>query len=149
MGLNPADLFTSMTKDWRRKRPIWIMLLLNALNEYDTKSRGISVLDTFLIREAASWNKRKGSIESVEEQCDPLNALNNSQVILFNAFVQNSQKIWLLLNDRKFVFLINFYTWMKNRFSFRKDLISLQCTNRGVQTNKWQSENRYFLRHTL
>ena len=83
MGLNPTDLFTSMTKDWRRKRPIWIMLLLNALNEYDTKSRGISVLDTFLIREAASWNKKKGSIESVEEQCDPLNALNNSQVILF------------------------------------------------------------------
>lgn len=81
-GLNPIDLFISMTKDWRKKRPIWIMLLLNALNEYDTKSRGVSVLDTFLIREAASWNKRKGSIESVEEQCGPLNALNNSQVIL-------------------------------------------------------------------
>lgn len=81
-GLNPIDLFISMTKDWRKKRPIWIMLLLNALNEYDTKSRGVSVLDTFLIREAASWNKRKGSIESVEEQCGPLNALNNSQVIV-------------------------------------------------------------------
>ena len=83
MGFSPSGLFTSMTKDWRRKRPIWIMLMLNALNEYDTKSRGISVLDTFLIREAARWDKRKGPIESVEEQCGPLNALNNSQVIHF------------------------------------------------------------------
>ena len=82
MGLNPVNLFMSMTKDWRRKRPIWIMLLLNALNEYDTKNRGTSVLDTFLIREASLLNKRKGSIESVEEQCGPLNALNNSQVML-------------------------------------------------------------------
>lgn len=80
LGLNPFDLFTSMTRDWRRKRPIWIMLLLNALNEYDTKSRGISVLDTFLIREAIRRSKNTGSVESVEEQCGSLNALNNSQV---------------------------------------------------------------------
>lgn len=56
------------------------MLMLNALNEYDTKIRGVPVLDTFLIDEAAQNDKTKGSIESVEDQCAPLNALNNSQV---------------------------------------------------------------------
>ena len=80
LRFDPAHLYSSLTKHWRKKRPIWIMLMLNTLNEYDTKSRGISVLDTFLIGEAVRNDKKKGSIESVEEQCGPLNSLNNSQV---------------------------------------------------------------------
>lgn len=81
MGLSPLDLYKALTRNWYKKRPIWIMLMLNTLTEYDTKGRGISVLDTYLIREANLWNKQTGPIESVEEQCQPLNALNNSQVI--------------------------------------------------------------------
>lgn len=82
MGLSPLDLYKALTRNWYKKRPIWIMLMLNTLTEYDTKGRGISVLDTYLIREANLWNKQTGPIESVEEQCQPLNALNNSQVIV-------------------------------------------------------------------
>lgn len=80
--IRPLDLYKALTRNWYKKRPIWIMLLLNVLTEYDTKGRGTSVLDTFLIHETITQGKLVGSIESVEEQCEPLNALNNSQVMV-------------------------------------------------------------------
>lgn len=79
-GINPAALYKTLTRNWYKKRPIWIMLMLNQLTEYDIKDHDISILDTFLLREAISRNKQIGSIESVKEQCKPLNALNNSEV---------------------------------------------------------------------
>ena len=80
MGLNPSHLYKALTWKWYKKRPIWVMLMLNALTEYDIKTRGISVLDMYLTREAFTRNKNIGSIESVEEQCEPLNTLNDNQV---------------------------------------------------------------------
>lgn len=92
--IRPLDLYKALTRNWYKKRPIWIMLLLNVLTEYDTKGRGTSVLDTFLIHETITQGKLVGSIESVEEQCEPLNALNNSQVIkiaqFFNQICDNA-----------------------------------------------------------
>lgn len=83
-GMAPyADkIFQLLTKDWKLKRPIWIMLMVNSLTESDIKSRGIPVLDQYLASEAAKNEKFTGAVEEVEEQCLPLNSLNASQVRL-------------------------------------------------------------------
>ncbi|KAL9950205.1 hypothetical protein ACROYT_G042676 [Oculina patagonica] len=82
-GMAPyADkIFQLLTKDWQQKRPIWIMLMVNSLTESDIKSRGIPVLDQYLASEAARNEKFTGAVEEVEEQCLPLNSLNDTQVI--------------------------------------------------------------------
>lgn len=74
-------LFNVITANWERKRPIWIMLMINSLTENDIKSRGSPVLDMFLAQEASRMKKRTGAVEKVEEQCEPLNGLNDNQVI--------------------------------------------------------------------
>ncbi|CAK9302692.1 unnamed protein product [Gordionus sp. m RMFG-2023] len=75
-------IFQAITADWRRKRPIWIMLMLNALTENDIRARGTPVLDLFLSLKADKSNKIVGAIERVEDQCTPLNDLNSSQVLI-------------------------------------------------------------------
>jgi uncharacterized protein YbaP (TraB family) len=75
------QLFQAITKDWERKRPIWVMLMINSLTEHDIKSRGIPVLDTFLTQEAERLKKLTGAVEGVQEQCNPLNGLNSTQVL--------------------------------------------------------------------
>lgn len=82
MGLNPLQLYQQLTKNWHRKRPIWILLLVEKLTEYYVKllAQGLPVLDTYLMQEARSNHKKVGSIERVKEQCHVLNKLNNSEV---------------------------------------------------------------------
>jgi len=80
-GLYADYLFSAITGNWERKRPIWVMLMVNSLTESDVKSRGIPVLDLYLAQEAERRNKRMGAVEHVDEQCVPLNGLNFSQVI--------------------------------------------------------------------
>lgn len=82
-GMAPfADkIFQLLTKDWQKKRPIWIMLLVNSLTESDIKSRGIPVLDQYLAIEASRHQQFTGAVEEVHEQCRPLNSLNDTQVI--------------------------------------------------------------------
>lgn len=74
------NLYRQLTKNWYRKRPIWVMLMVNSLTESDIKSRGIPVLDQYLAGKAVEDRKETGAVESVEEQCRPLNALNTTQV---------------------------------------------------------------------
>lgn len=80
-GLYADYLFNAITGNWERKRPVWVMLMVNSLTESDIKSRGIPVLDLFLAQEAERANKRAGAVERVEEQCLPLNGLNFTQVV--------------------------------------------------------------------
>ncbi|KAI1290450.1 Metalloprotease TIKI2 [Halotydeus destructor] len=80
-GLYPEYLFNAITSNWERKRPVWIMLMVNSLTESDIRSRGVPVLDMHLAQEARRLNKNIGAVENVEEQCLPLNGLNMSQVI--------------------------------------------------------------------
>ena len=72
----------SFSGNWHRKRPIWVMLMVNSLTEGDIRSRGVPVLDLFLAQEATRLGKSTGAVERVEEQCLPLNRLNFSQVNL-------------------------------------------------------------------
>ena len=79
-GLYADYMFHAITGNWQRKRPVWVMLMVNSLTESDIRSRGIPVLDLYLAQEAARMKKKTGSIERVDEQCLPLNDLNFSQV---------------------------------------------------------------------
>ena len=81
-GLYADYLFNIIAGNWERKRPIWVMLMVNSLTESDIKSREIPVLDLYLAQEAERMRKITGAVEKVEEQCVPLNELNFSQVRL-------------------------------------------------------------------
>ncbi|RWS29991.1 metalloprotease TIKI2-like isoform X2 [Leptotrombidium deliense] len=80
-GLYAEYLFNAITGNWERKRPVWVMLMVNSLTESDIKSRGIPVLDLYLAQEAQRMNKKTGAVERVEEQCLPMNDLSNMQVL--------------------------------------------------------------------
>ncbi|KAJ8418983.1 hypothetical protein AAFF_G00004820 [Aldrovandia affinis] len=80
-GLYADYLFNAIAGNWERKRPVWVMLMVNSLTEWDVRSRGAPVLDLFLAQEAERLGKRTGAVERVEEQCHPLNGLNFSQVL--------------------------------------------------------------------
>ncbi|XP_063336772.1 metalloprotease TIKI1 [Pelmatolapia mariae] len=80
-GLYADYLFNAIAGNWERKRPVWVMLMVNSLTEADIKTRGVPVLDLYLAQEAERMRKRTGAVEKVEEQCHPLNGLNFSQVI--------------------------------------------------------------------
>uniref|UniRef100_G3WDA6 Metalloprotease TIKI n=1 Tax=Sarcophilus harrisii TaxID=9305 RepID=G3WDA6_SARHA len=79
-GLYADYLFNAIAGNWERKRPVWVMLMVNSLTETDVRSRGVPVLDLYLAQEAERMKKRTGAVERVEEQCHPLNGLNFSQV---------------------------------------------------------------------
>ncbi|KAK3566257.1 hypothetical protein QTP86_030531, partial [Hemibagrus guttatus] len=78
-------LFKAIAGDWERKRPVWVMLMVNSLTEWDVRWRGAPVLDLFLAREAERMGKKTGAVEDVEEQCHPLNGLSFSQVSVFTS----------------------------------------------------------------
>ncbi|XP_008334542.1 metalloprotease TIKI2 [Cynoglossus semilaevis] len=80
-GLYADYLFNAIAGNWERKRPVWVMLMVNSLTEWDVRSRGTPVLDLFLAQEAEGMGKMTGAVERVEEQCHPLNGLNFSQVL--------------------------------------------------------------------
>ncbi|XP_057213257.1 metalloprotease TIKI2 [Triplophysa rosa] len=80
-GLYADYLFNAIAGNWERKRPVWVMLMVNSLTEADVRSRGTPVLDLFLAQEAERLRKQTGAVERVEEQCHPLNGLNFSQVL--------------------------------------------------------------------
>lgn len=79
-GLYADYLFNAIAGNWERKRPVWVMLMVNSLTESDVKARGVPVLDLYLAQEAERMRKRTGAVEKVEEQCHPLNRLDFSQV---------------------------------------------------------------------
>ncbi|XP_049580361.1 metalloprotease TIKI2 [Syngnathus scovelli] len=80
-GLYADYLFNAIAGNWERKRPVWVMLMVNSLTEWDVRSRGTPVLDLYLAQEAERMGKTTGAVERVEEQCHPLNGLNFSQVL--------------------------------------------------------------------
>lgn len=98
-GLYADYLFNAIAGNWERKRPVWVMLMVNSLTEADIKTRGVPVLDLYLAQEAERMRKRTGAVEKVEEQCHPLNGLNFSQVSLKLAL-----KLWVFNHTFSAVF---------------------------------------------
>lgn len=73
-------LLSAITANWERKRPIWVTLLVNSLTKSDISSRSYPVLDLYLSQLANKNHKRVSAIETVQEQCSPLNQLNKTLV---------------------------------------------------------------------
>jgi len=81
--VNAAEyLFDAIAGDWERKRPVYVLLMVNSLTESDIRARGTPVLDLYLAQEADRAGKQLAAVELVEEHCLPLNSMNLSQVFL-------------------------------------------------------------------
>nr|CAB3267207.1 metalloprotease TIKI1 [Phallusia mammillata] len=80
-GWYADNLFDAIAGNWERKRPVWVMLMVNSLTEADIRTQGIPVLDLHLAHEAGRLGKNVGAVEEVDEQCKPLNGLNLTQVL--------------------------------------------------------------------
>ena len=74
------SVFRSMTHNWRRKRPIWILALISSLTEENIRQRKIPVLDLFIDKAAEGLGKTVEALETVNDQCQPLNRLDDEQV---------------------------------------------------------------------
>ena len=76
-------IFDSLTTNWQRMRPIWLMQMMNALTPSDIRNRRTPVLDLYLAQPRHEKGKSMGAVERASEQCEPLNTLNTSQVCYF------------------------------------------------------------------
>lgn len=47
-GLTADYLFSTITANWDRKLPVWVMLMIESLTKSDIASRGVPVLDLYL-----------------------------------------------------------------------------------------------------
>ena len=79
-GLDSDYLFSAITSNWERKQPVWVMLMVSTLNAEEIASRGIPVLDLYLLMQAEKQKKRVHAIERPDEHCDPLNQLSLDMV---------------------------------------------------------------------
>ena len=71
-----------ITKNWERKRPVWILLQLGSLNKEYVQSRTVPPLDLYMFFKGQQAGKNIGHLESPEEHCK-VNSLNSSQVITY------------------------------------------------------------------
>ena len=72
--------FSAITRDWHLKRPIWLLLMLSSFTKEAIQQRYKPILDQFLETGSEGVGKRVEAIETVQDQCRPLNRLNNSDV---------------------------------------------------------------------
>ena len=60
------ELFESLTKNWKMKRPIWILIMLNQLTEKNLARGNLQTLDMHLAFKAKfELSKETGSVEKV------------------------------------------------------------------------------------
>lgn len=101
-GLYSEYLFNAMTSNWERKRPIWIVLMINSLTESDVKSRGIPTLDVYLAQEANRMNKKTGSVERARDNCMSLNALSiNHSIYALNDTLSQHELIRRIKRNKR------------------------------------------------
>ena len=75
-------LYRSITQNWRKKRPVWIvvLLMLELTPSSVRKQQQKMILDLFLTNHGKVKGKSTGGLETAEDQCDPFNNINHSQV---------------------------------------------------------------------
>ncbi len=57
-GITADYLFRAATANWERKRPVWVMMMLDSLTASDVASRGVPVLDLHLAEIAKRTGKK-------------------------------------------------------------------------------------------
>lgn len=73
-------LLDGIISNWEKKRPIWILLMLSSLTEENIRLRNIPILDQFLDNAAGEMGKTVQALETVDDQCMPLNRLEDDDV---------------------------------------------------------------------
>jgi uncharacterized protein YbaP (TraB family) len=79
-GSYSDHLFSAVTHDWKRKKPIWVLSLIGSLTEENIRQRKKPVLDRFLDNAARALGKNLKPLEGVNDHCQPLNRLEDDQV---------------------------------------------------------------------
>lgn len=80
-GLYVDQMLHSILGEWQRMRPVWLLNLLNSLTERQVVGGGSRpLLDIFLRQAAEGLGKQLHSMESVEDQMEPLNHLSLPEV---------------------------------------------------------------------
>ena len=69
--------------DWELKRPVWLLFLLYQLGEslLHHQNHTSPMLDVFLAQKAQDLGKKLHSIETPEEQCNPLHSVDEEQIV--------------------------------------------------------------------
>ncbi|KAF7633073.1 hypothetical protein Mgra_00007568 [Meloidogyne graminicola] len=106
--------------DWEIRRPIWLLFLLFQLGDspphlQDLQQITSPMLDLYLAQLANERNKNLISIETVKEQCNPIESIKNEQII----FAIN--------------YTLNYIEWSEKREEIGKELNNL---------NNYQSINK-------
>lgn len=75
-------LYRSITQNWRRKRPIWmvVLIMLELAPASVRRRQQNEILDLFLTNHGKRKGKNVGGLETAEDQCGPFNNINNRQV---------------------------------------------------------------------
>ena len=73
-------MFNGITYNWQKRRPIWLLFLLDSLTENLIRYRSTPIFDKFLDNAADGLEKRTEAIENVVDHCRPLNSLDQNKV---------------------------------------------------------------------
>lgn len=65
---------------WEDRRPVWLLFLLYQLSDEQLKQANTPMLDTYLAQRGQSIGKQLYSIETPDEQCNPLISIDQEQV---------------------------------------------------------------------
>ena len=80
-GFYTEQMMLSLLGDWKQKRPVWLLILLNTLTESRIeKENGRLLLDIFLRNAASGMGKDVDWLETAEDQMRPLNSLSLDEV---------------------------------------------------------------------
>ncbi len=73
-------IYNGVTHNWQKRRPIWLLFLLDSLTESLIRYRSTPIFDTFLDNAADNLEKKTEAIENVVDHCRPLNTLDQDKV---------------------------------------------------------------------
>ncbi|VDM12901.1 unnamed protein product [Wuchereria bancrofti] len=106
---HPRDIIGNIVEGWERRRPVWLLFLLYQLSEKYFYREHTPMLDLFLAQYALELNKKLYSIETANEQCNPLHSVRMDQLL----------------------FAIN-YTLSYLEFEFNLTTAGMQSNNSGI-----------------
>ncbi|KAI6176570.1 hypothetical protein M3Y97_00812700 [Aphelenchoides bicaudatus] len=66
---------------WEHRRPVWLLFLLYQLGEEQLKQSSMPMFDAYLAQTGQLMGKQIYSIETPEEQCNPLLSIDQEQLI--------------------------------------------------------------------
>ena len=90
-----AQIYNAITYNWRRRRPVWIVVLIMLeLTPHSVRRRHSMILDMFLAKHGTSQGKSTGGLETAEDQCNPFNKISNRQVSKFTSTLSFQLVFW-------------------------------------------------------